>query len=124
MYFAFNKDIATEAKNKMPSNVECSTVHSLAYRNTDKKLINKLKYKSIFPNQLAEKYGIDFFKVVVKTPMGEIEDKVFSPTQTLTMVKNTVKMYCNSADDNIEKHHVAIVDMGHTKIIQTALELF
>mgnify|MGYP007123806969 CR=1 FL=1 len=71
----------------MPSNVECSTVHSLAYRNTDKKLINKLKYKSIFPSQLADKYGIDFFKVVVKTPMGEIEDKVFSPTQILTMVK-------------------------------------
>ena len=68
MYFAFNKDIATEAKNKMPSNVECSTVHSLAYRNTDKKLINKLKYRSIFPNQLAEKYGIDFFKAVA-TPI-------------------------------------------------------
>lgn len=123
MYFAFNKDIATEAKSKMPSNVECSTVHSLAYRNTDKKLINKLKYKSIFPSQLAEKYGIDFFKVVVKTPMGDIEDKVFSPTQILTMVKNTVKMYCNSADDNIEKHHVAIVDMGHTTIIQGLSEL-
>ena len=48
--------------------------------------------------------------------MGDIEDKVFSPTQILTMVKNTVKMYCNSADDNIEKYHVAIVDMGHTTI--------
>ncbi|WP_261921115.1 hypothetical protein, partial [Salmonella enterica] len=41
----------------------------------------------------------------------------------LTMVKNTVKTYCNSADDDIEKHHVAIVDMGHTTIIQGLSEL-
>ncbi len=32
VYLAFNKSIATEAAREFPSNVTCSTVHSLAYR--------------------------------------------------------------------------------------------
>lgn len=34
MYLAFNKSIAADAETKFPSNVTCSTVHSLAYRAT------------------------------------------------------------------------------------------
>jgi len=32
LYIAFNKSIADEAASKFPSNVECRTIHSLAYR--------------------------------------------------------------------------------------------
>ena len=43
LYVAFNKAIAVEAAEKMPSNVECRTVHSVAYANTPKEIINKLR---------------------------------------------------------------------------------
>ena len=123
IYLAFNKDVANDAKNKMSSNVECSTVHSLAYRNTDKKLIAKLKYRNIYPSQSADRYGIEFLDTNVQLPLGDIEDKKFSPTQILTMAKNTVKNYCNSADDEITLDHVKLIDMGHTSIIQGEGEL-
>ena len=123
IYLAFNKDIATEAKAKMPSNVNCLTVHSLAYRNTDKKLIEKLKLSNIYPNKLAEKYGIDEVTIVVKPPADDVEDKKVSPTQILTMAKNTVKSYCNSSDETLDESHVEIFDLGKTDIVGGLREL-
>ncbi|MFM0529970.1 ATP-dependent helicase, partial [Paraburkholderia strydomiana] len=41
-YLTFNKDIAAEAKRKFPRNVMCQTVHSVAFRATDKALTARL----------------------------------------------------------------------------------
>ena len=42
LYIAFNKSVATEAKERFPSNVECRTTHSLAYATVGKKFSDKL----------------------------------------------------------------------------------
>lgn len=42
LYIAFNKSVATEAKERFPSNVECRTTHSLAYGSVGKKFADKL----------------------------------------------------------------------------------
>ena len=63
LYVAFNKAIAVEAAEKMPNNVECRTVHSVAYANTPKEIINKLRgYK---PNNkyLIDELGVEGFDV-------------------------------------------------------------
>lgn len=50
LYLAFNKSIATEAKAKFNSNIECRTVHSLAYAYVvkgTKRTIEPFTYRSI-----------------------------------------------------------------------------
>jgi len=42
LYIAFNKSVATEAKERFPGNVECRTTHSLAYATVGKKFSDKL----------------------------------------------------------------------------------
>lgn len=113
IYLAFNKDIAAEAKSKMASSVTCCTVHSLAYRNTSKELIDKLKFSMPYPTNLVTKYNIK--DVLLKFKLkgdNEIKDKRIKATQILQMARNTVKEYCNSADDKINKSHVILVDFG------------
>ena len=43
LYLAFNKAIVTEAVSKMPTNVTCRTIHSIAYSHTPKDVIGRLK---------------------------------------------------------------------------------
>lgn len=53
LYLAYNKAIATESSNKFPSNIECRTTHSLAYRATVKPM--KLKVGFFGHRQVTEK---------------------------------------------------------------------
>lgn len=58
MYLAYNKAIATESKKKFPSNIDCRTTHSLAYKYAvipmglnvgffgPKQVTNKIKYSN------------------------------------------------------------------------------
>jgi len=53
MYLAYNKAIATSSSKKFPSNIECKTTHSLAYRATVMPL--KLKVGFFGYRQVTEK---------------------------------------------------------------------
>ena len=44
LYIAFNKAIVDEATKKMPSNVTVKTIHSVAYANSNKDLLQRLTY--------------------------------------------------------------------------------
>jgi F-box protein 18 (helicase) len=37
LYVAFNKSVATEAQRRFPGNVDCRTVHSIAYSDVGKR---------------------------------------------------------------------------------------
>lgn len=37
LYVAFNNSVASEARRRFPSNVDCKTVHSLAYHDVGKR---------------------------------------------------------------------------------------
>ncbi|SPS02609.1 hypothetical protein CBM2634_U20014 [Cupriavidus taiwanensis] len=58
LYLAFNKDIATEAASKFPSNTRCRTVHSIAYGATRPEITRKLKNPFEPPHQLALRYSL------------------------------------------------------------------
>jgi len=51
LYIAFNRSVATSAKERFPSNVECRTTHSLAYGAVGRKYGDKLGYAS--PHDLS-----------------------------------------------------------------------
>ncbi|XP_061770223.1 F-box DNA helicase 1 isoform X2 [Nerophis ophidion] len=44
LYVAFNKSVAREASQRFPKNVDCKTVHSLAYRETGRMYQKKLAF--------------------------------------------------------------------------------
>ena len=103
MYLAFNKSIATEAKEKMAMSCECRTAHSLAYSKTDRSLIKKLSYKPLSNYVLAKKY--DIAKKFFTDTCGM--KRCFSAITQVTMIKNTIVHWCNSADEKLERKHLA-----------------
>lgn len=54
IYLAFNKNIATEAAQKFPSNVTCKTIHSLAYANVGFKFESKISNKELRIKDIAQ----------------------------------------------------------------------
>lgn len=60
IYVAFNKSIAEEAKRKFPTNVECMTMHSLAYRTYGAPFNNAKKLGNLRATNLMKALGISY----------------------------------------------------------------
>lgn len=58
LYLAFNKDIAKEAGGKMPSNIQSSTFHSLAYRASPRWMIDKINEPGLTGQAFAETFNL------------------------------------------------------------------
>jgi len=89
LYLAFNKAIQAEAQRKFPSNVECRTTHSMAYRAVGHRYREKLA-PDIRPLDISVAFGLrpaDAYRVVA-----------------------TVKRYMASADPDISTLHLDPVD--------------
>jgi len=68
LYLAYNKSIATEASKKFPNTVKCSTVHSLAFRNT----VSELNYDIGFFNWKSINKPIDYeYKIIIIDLMND-----------------------------------------------------
>ncbi len=101
-YIAFNKDIVTDAKDKFPNTVNCSTSHSLAMRATSsgyKQDMNKLTGK-VNANQLAEMLGLKREKFD--------QHHVIQPRSQAFLMLETVKKFAQSADPTLEAFHVPV----------------
>lgn len=109
-YIAFNKAIVAESKAKMPSNVECSTAHSLAYRaivpgtRYAERLRNSRRMKSA---EIARLLGIDD-AIVVRLATGE--EKRLSPSLLAGIAMRGVIRFCQSADAEPDARHVPYID--------------
>lgn len=91
IYLAYNKAIAIEATNKFKgTNVECSTIHSLAYR------------------AVVRKYGlkVGIFKPRDVQKVEDYEDKV--------LVHSTIETFCLSGYTDINKYLKECADLGKT----------
>ncbi|KAK7895971.1 hypothetical protein WMY93_021296 [Mugilogobius chulae] len=90
LYVAFNKSVAKEAERRFPSNVECKTVHALAFKEvgvryqTGKKLTCSMKPFSI--NMVLPKGRAGFRKSKI--------------------VMRTISTFLASTDDEIDRSHV------------------
>lgn len=114
LYIAFNKSIAMEAKGKMASSVDCLTIHSLAYKNTEKKLLKKLQLPFINSTMIAERLNVSkvWYEVIL---MGERNKKLAKPESIIFLAKETIKKFCNSSDNIIQSHHVSLPDIGKAR---------
>jgi len=106
LYLAFNKSIATEAQEKMPYNVDCRTVHSVAYQHTDKTILKKLRYNNRPNNkQLAQELGVVSCEAL-DTKTGDVVH--LSDLRLVGWVNRTVLRYMQSSDLDISVKHVYI----------------
>lgn len=55
LYIAFNKSVATEAKERFPQNVECRTTHSLAFGSVGRQYADKLGNPA--PFEIAQRFN-------------------------------------------------------------------
>lgn len=88
LYLAFNKSIATDAAKRFPGNVNCSTVHSLAFRSTpgDFKRGQKMTGR-LNPNALVKSLEL----------RGWRSDEVrLTPRSQASLVLNTVRRFMQS----------------------------
>ncbi len=103
LYVAYNRAIKDEAEGRFPSNVECRTAHSLAYRET-------VKYpKSPMGRRLSgtKRWAKDQANILgITQPIGDDEGNSLNPTQIARLVRETVQYFCYSADSEISESHV------------------
>lgn len=91
-YIAFNKAIADSASQSFPSNVECRTGHSIAFRSVGHKYQNRLK--RITGTLLANTEDI-----------GETEIYP-TPAAKGYLILETIRHFCYSDDLKIDESHV------------------
>lgn len=82
LYIAFNKAIQEEASKKFPSNIECKTIHSIAYRHVGYKYQRKLvgnvqlkdiiSYLDLYPSEYEEAQAI--WKVLLAYLASDAKD--------------------------------------------------
>lgn len=125
-YVAFNKDIATEATHRMPSNVEARTASSFAYRGTI--VFPKSAWGQRFTDttsagwEYAQALGIKQGKEFDSAAEGS--DKTFLKTSTLGyIVCGTVEKFCSQDTDTIEGWQVPKQD-GLSKSGQAELAAY
>lgn len=100
LYLAFNKSIATEAKEKFPKTVDCRTTHSIAWqaiKSSYRFSTGKMK-DPLHPKQLAE--------------MLELPDRLFASKVQLKgvhqahLLLRTIRRFCQSDATAIQRDHV------------------
>lgn len=106
-YIAFNKAIVVEAAEKFPSNVSCSTAHSLAYKAVGYKYRNRLNGERQLFREVASILGIVYPLTVniAGTPVTmTVGEQVFT-------VKETVNRFCQGGSDEIEEWHIPVLEL-------------
>lgn len=123
IYLAFNKSIATEAKGRMADSVECLTVHSLAYRNTDKNILAKLRLPFIQAKTLVSRWNISPVLIKVKVDGQEEKNKCITGNAILFLAKEAVRKYCNSSDLLLTERHCPRPNIGQAEVVGNGYQL-
>lgn len=112
MYLAFNKDIATEAKSKMPPGVDARTFHSLAYAHTHPAIKSKLNNrKGFFPKNFAVDFKVVDFGIRGDTRKSKVKGKVndsiwMSNYRQYIVIKAAMDNFLLDMTDKPEKYHI------------------
>lgn len=102
IYIAYNKAIAEDAKASFPSNVDCRTAHSLAYRTHAIPFKHRLNGPRVTLRDTTRLLGIT-------QPVQLTEETVLTPMDIARMTMDTVARFCNSADAEITRDHVPFI---------------
>lgn len=106
-YVAFNKKIVTDAQEKFPRSVTCSTAHSLAYRAVGHKYRGRLNGSRVTAQDAAQALGLDLNTNIV----FDVEDHTveMAPERLAGIAMETVGVYCRTADLTIGRVHVPFI---------------
>lgn len=104
-YGAFNKAIVVDTASKMPGNVSCSTMHSLAFAAVGREYKHRLNGRRQRLDEVASLLGIDPFSI----PFGT-ETKTLRPGWLAGKVMKAVGRFCRSADVEITARHFEYID--------------
>lgn len=110
-FLAFNKSIATDAAKKFPSNTDCKTAHSHAYRAVGRNYADRLNGARIYAKQHAQILGI-------RSGLEFSEDVVLSPYHLAVQVQDTVRNFCFSAEKEVDWMHVPFVAGADMKVLR------
>lgn len=120
LYLTFSKELAVEAESMFPNNVECRTIHSLAYKFKGVDIAHKLfrpkgKYRNVAGtgSEIAKYYSIKSIDIT--------DDLQIKNTLIGLMVKQTLAKYEASNDEVISREHLpyALIKTIENKHITT-----
>lgn len=100
-YLAFNNAIVRDAEKVFPSNVTCSTVHSLAYRAGGNQFQHRFKADRMRSRDIARRLHLT--PIVIETKFGT---KRLAAGFLAGMVMKGVRRFCQTADEEPGPEHV------------------
>lgn len=108
LYLAFNRSIVDEAKRKMPRHVDVRTIHSLAYRQTPKALLDRLNAgRRVRSDFMASVLGIT--PITVTLPSAGVNRRLDS-SYLAGLVMAGITKFCQSADPVPTARHIPYID--------------
>ncbi|MEC7120318.1 MAG: UvrD-helicase domain-containing protein, partial [Pseudomonadota bacterium] len=112
LYLAFNKAIADDARSKFPSNVDCRTFHSLAYRHVDRQITDKLRLPRLSPLALARDYQLE--PISLRRMLGKrYEHFTLTPSRQAGLISNAVSRFCATHARHPAPRHLDLPDWLH-----------
>jgi superfamily I DNA/RNA helicase len=100
-FIAFNKAIATDAARSFPSNVVCSTAHSLAFRAVGKNYSHRLGGARMKSHEISRKLDLRPFDIEVAGSKKRLAAGFLAG-----IVKRTIEVFCQTADPKPGAQHV------------------
>lgn len=102
IYLSFNKSIAEEARHKMPPNVFCSTVHSLALRSVHQSIRDKISLPAPNFKTMTDMLGIPFSVYLVQYDVQK-QDKISAKVLDDNMLdENTQEVFHRMYTNDLE----------------------
>lgn len=117
IYFAYNKAIAKAAAASFPRSVYCKTLHGLAYGPVARyrpHLIDRMNIGLQPSREVAEILGI-------AGPHRVTADIVLAPWQVASLVLETIKQFCYSSDEHVNRTNLPWRSNLTTPDVRTAL---
>lgn len=106
LYLVYNKKAKEDARKSFPKTVECRTIHSVAYRSMARALgghgeLNDRLWgeRSRIPSWVAAK-NLNVTHTLL------IDDVKLTPSMIMRIACTTVERFCQSADTDIDEHHI------------------
>jgi superfamily I DNA/RNA helicase len=121
MYVAFNSSIAKEAATSFPGNVECRTMHSLAFQAVGKRYANERGLPPRAPRVTARQVS---YILDIKGGVQAKPGLVWGPDKIARLVIETIKRYCYSAESEVKPWHVPTTpgtEAAHAEIVDTVM---
>ena len=111
LYLAFNRSIVDEAKRKMPRHVDVRTIHSLAYRQTPKPLLDRLNAgRRVRSDFIASVLGITPISFKIHWSPDFTETRRLDSSYLAGLVMAGITKFCQSADKAPTARHIPYID--------------